>query len=93
MTSKYDAGKWRFSLFPISAIRNISAVLEFGAEKYAADNWKTVPDGRTRYFNAAIRHLTSWWDGERNDPESHLPHLAHAACCLIFLLWMDENGN
>ncbi|MBS0895542.1 hypothetical protein JK211_16200 [Tatumella sp. JGM130] len=93
MTTKYDAGKWRFSLFPVQAVLRISEVLEFGAKKYAVDNWKTVPDARERYFNAAIRHLTAWWGGERLDEESNLPHLAHAACCLIFLIWIDENAN
>lgn len=91
MTLKFDAGKWRLSLIPVSCIRTIVGVLEFGAAKYALDNWKTVPDARRRYYDAAIRHLTAWWDGERNDPESSLPHLAHAACCIIFLLWLDDN--
>lgn len=27
---------------------------------------------------------------ERLDPESGLPHLAHAACCLLFALELDE---
>lgn len=91
MTLKFDAGKWRLSLIPVSCIRTIVGVLEFGAAKYALDNWKTVPDARRRYYDAALRHLTAWWDGERNDPESNLPHLAHAACCIIFLLWLDDN--
>lgn len=91
MTMKYDAGKWRLSLIPVSCIRSIVSVLEFGAAKYKEDNWQTVPQARRRYYDAAIRHLTAWWDGERNDPESQLPHLAHAACCVIFLLWLDDN--
>jgi len=33
-----------------------------------------------------LRHLTAWWAGEDLDPESGLHHLAHAACCLMFLL-------
>lgn len=93
MTTKHDAGKWRFSLIPLCAIRSVIEVLEFGAKKYAPDNWKTVPDARIRYFDATIRHVTAWWDGEKNDNESGLPHLAHAVCCLLFLLWMDEAKN
>lgn len=93
MTTKHDAGKWRFSLIPLCAIRSVIEVLEFGAKKYAPDNWKTVPDARIRYFDATIRHVTAWWDGEKNGTESGLPHLAHAVCCLLFLLWMDEAQN
>jgi len=92
MTTKHDAGKWRFSLMPMNAIRSVIDVLEFGATKYAPDNWKTVPDARRRYFDATIRHVTAWWSGEKNDSESGLPHLAHAICCLLFLLWFDEEG-
>jgi hypothetical protein len=38
------------------------------------------------YYNAAIRHLFSWWDGEDVDMESGQPHLAHAVACLLILL-------
>ncbi|WP_264041499.1 dATP/dGTP diphosphohydrolase domain-containing protein [Pectobacterium carotovorum] len=91
--SKNDAGKWRFSLLPLSAIISVIAVLEFGAQKYAVDNWKSVPDARQRYFDASIRHITAWWQGEQIDSESGLPHLAHAVCCLLFLMWFDEEDK
>lgn len=93
MTTKHDAGKWRFSLVPLNALKSVINVLEFGAKKYAPDNWKTVPDARARYFDATIRHVMAWWGGEKNDGESGLPHLAHAICCLLFLLWIDDGGD
>ncbi len=34
---------------------------------------------------AAQRHLIAHYSGEDIDPESGLPHLAHASCCLMFL--------
>jgi hypothetical protein len=37
-----------------------------------------------------MRHVTDWWDGEKNDKGSGLPHLAHAACDILFLLAMEE---
>lgn len=93
MTTKHDAGKWRFSLVPMSSLMEIIMVLEFGCQKYAPGNWMSVPDARTRYFDACIRHLTAWWSGERNDQESGLNHLAHAGCCILFLLWLDNKGE
>jgi len=93
VTTKNDAGKWRFSLIPFNALRSVIAVLEFGATKYAPDNWKTVPDARQRYFDASIRHITAWWGGEKSDAESGEHHLAHAICCLLFLLWVDGGGD
>ncbi len=90
---KDDNGKWRFSLLPLTPILEVIKVLEFGAQKYAVDNWKKVPDSNDRYFDAAMRHLLSWRQGERNDPETGLNHLAHAVCCLLFLIWFDKQDK
>ena len=87
---KDDAGKLRYSLIPVGPLRAIAEVLDFGARKYGADNWKRVPDARARYTDALMRHVEAWRDGERRDAETGLPHLAHAACCLLFLLWVDD---
>ena len=50
------------------------------------DNWKKVPDRENRYVAAAFRHLVAHRLGERLDPETGEPHLAHAICCLTFIL-------
>ena len=86
---KHDANKPRFSLLP-SQIWQVIDVLEFGAKKYGVDNWQKVDNSRERYFNACHRHLQAWWSGERLDAESGLTHLAHAVCCLLFLMWGDD---
>jgi hypothetical protein len=88
---KYDGTKPRWSLLPNGAVNQIIEVLEFGAAKYAPDNWKKVDNGRQRYYDALMRHMEAWWNGEENDPESGLSHLAHAGCCLTFLIWIDRN--
>lgn len=87
---KDDSTKPRWSLLPRNTITEVIKVLEFGAKKYQVDNWQHVPDARTRYYDAVMRHVEAWWLGEQNDPESKLPHLAHAACCLLFLMWFDR---
>lgn len=86
---KDDAGKRRYSLIPLRALNAIVDVLGFGAAKYGVDNWQKVPEARQRYYDAAQRHLTAWWAGEKNDPESGQPHLAHVGCCVLFLIWFD----
>ena len=60
-----------------------------------AENWRHVQDGQTRYYDAALRHLTAWRDGEFLDDESGLPHLAHAIVSAMFALElaMKERGN
>lgn len=87
---KFDAGKPRWSLVPEGAMEEVIKVLEYGAQKYAVDNWKHVIDGETRYYDAAMRHVDAWWRGETKDPETGLHHLAHATCCLMFLIWLDR---
>lgn len=90
---KADSGKLRHSLLPTGALDEVLEVLEFGAKKYAVDNWKKVEDAETRYYDAAHRHLAAYWNGEKTDPESKRHHLAHAICCAMFLMWFDQNNG
>lgn len=91
---KHDQSKPRYSLIPADALAAIVGVLEYGATKYAPNNWKHVENARERYYNASMRHIQAWWSGEQNDPETRLPHLAHAACSLMFLMALEgEQGE
>ena len=91
---KYDEDKPRFSLVPSASLRAIAQVLTYGARKYPqADNWKRVDNARERYTDALLRHVYAWMDGEALDPESGLHHLAHAGCCVLFLLHFELTGG
>lgn len=83
---KFDAEKPDFTLLPFDALTEVVKVLDFGARKYSRDNWRRVPNAERRYMAAALRHLIAHEQGETNDTESGLSHLAHAACCVLFLL-------
>lgn len=83
---KDDQGKPRYDLIPPEALHQVVLVLTSGANRYGDDNWRHVTGLRRRYFAAAMRHLWAWWRGEDTDPDSGLSHLAHAACCVLFLL-------
>lgn len=94
---KHDSNKPRYSLLPSGTVNQVIQVLEYGAsDKYEVDNWQKIPDARRRFYDAAMRHIDAWWNGEINDLDkdgvkgSQLPHLAHAICCLLFLLWFDD---
>lgn len=89
---KFDKDKPQWSLLPMRALSEVVDVLTYGAKKYAPDNWKKVPSARTRYIDAAFRHFTAYIKGEKNDSETGYNHLAHAICCLLFLLAF-ENGD
>ncbi len=90
---KFDQDKMRWELLPWKEVEEIVDILTFGAKKYEDDNWKHVRPLRTRYYGALMRHMTAWFNGEKKDPESGRSHLAHAGCCLLFLMWGDNNLN
>jgi len=82
---KHDKEKPTAALLPGKALLKVAEVLDFGARKYAANNWR---GGilYSRLLSAAERHLLALNDGEELDPETSLPHEAHAICELLFLL-------
>lgn len=91
--TKHDAAKPRHSLLPPHAIDAIIAVLEFGAARYGERNWMGGMKW-SRCFDAAMRHLWRWFRGEDIDPDSGLPHLAHAIVSLMFLIdYQATNTN
>ncbi len=83
---KTDEAKARYDLIPAVALQAVVDVLTYGAEKYAPDNWRHVPQAESRYLAAGLRHVFAFMRGEPCDPESGQHHLAHAACCVLFLL-------
>jgi hypothetical protein len=89
---KFDSDKTKWRLLPWKQIEHVVKVLMFGIKKgYPPNNWKYVEDGETRYFEALIRHALAYESGQKIDPESGLPHLAHAVCCALFMMWFDDN--
>jgi len=83
--TKHDQGKPRLDLLPPVALTEIARVLEFGAGKYSEHNWR----GGFKYsrlIGAALRHIFAFSKGENLDPETGISHLAHAGCCILFLI-------
>lgn len=87
--AKSDSGKPHQSYVPVSLINAVMAVREYGNQKYRdPDNWKQVEP--ERYHQAMLRHiLAAWNDPYKIDPESGLPHIAHVATNIGFLLEME----
>ena len=77
--------KLPLDLLPFDALEEIARVLEFGAKKHGRRDWER---GLSWSGLAAkiLRHLFAWMRGADRDDESGRLHLAHAACCLLFLL-------
>lgn len=86
---KHDQAKPRMDLLDRKAMEQLAQVLTFGAEKYEAHNWRKGIN-TSRLVSAALRHLHAFNDGETLDPESNLPHVAHAMCNCMFLLGLSD---
>lgn len=82
---KHDTGKPRYDLIDPWALDILAQVYTYGAKKYSANNMN-IGTHWSRYFAACMRHLWAFWRGEDEDPESGLPHLAHAAWSVFTLL-------
>ena len=85
---KESAGRQKcpLHLIPTVALRETAWVHKHGSQKYGESNWLHAGINASTYVAAILRHLTTWADGEDNDPESGLSHIAHvAACCNIIL--------
>lgn len=90
---KYDADKPRLDLIPPEVVLALGVVLTYGAAKYRDNNWRANGGMRWgRVYAAMQRHLLAWQSGEDLDPESGLPHLAHALTNLTFLLSFAHHG-
>ena len=78
---KHDSGKPDLSYISYELLEEVAYVREFGARKYARDNWKKGFKV-TRSCAAALRHIFQFLAGQTLDPESGRSHLAHAVCAL-----------
>ena len=61
--------------------------LSYGGKKYGTHNYRAIGVRASVYYDAAMRHLMAWWEGEDIDPiekgGSGLPHIAHAIAGLM----------
>jgi len=90
---KHNGGKAQWSLLLDSfaeELEGVVRVLEYGALKYARDNWQgDLPDPNF-YRDAMFRHILA---DEENDAESGLPHYYHAICCILMHKWhINKDG-
>lgn len=89
--ARYNHNKPRMSLVPYDGVVEVARVLEFGASKYDAHNWrKGLPFSQT--IDSIERHVGAFKNGEDLDLESNLSHMAHVATNALFLLQYIKDG-
>lgn len=84
--TKADDCKVMMGAMPPHAELAVARVLTFGAKKYSRGNWAHLENSDERYMDAALRHINAYRRGEQTDSETGENHLAHAICCLMFIL-------
>lgn len=74
-----------FSTVPAPVIAEIGLGMLEGARKYGRHNYRIAGIRYSVYYDAAMRHLTAWWEGQDTDPDSGLSHITKALASLVVL--------
>lgn len=73
------------STIPSPVLAEVGVGMLEGASKYGRHNFRCIGVRGSVYYDAAMRHLMSWWEGEDVDPDSDLSHVTKAICSLVVL--------
>lgn len=85
--------KVSLSKLPAVALVHGAHAMMDGARKYGAYNWRAKKVMASIYVDAALRHITAWFEGEELAGDSGVHHLGHAIACCGILLDAQETGN
>lgn len=84
----HETHKARLDLIPWDVADEVGAVFGYGERKHPSvdglANWKLGLPASAN-LASALRHISKFAQGERIDPESGHPHIAHAICRLMML--------
>jgi len=75
------------SCLPMGVVAELGTALLEGAAKYGKFNFRGVGVRSSVYFDATMRHLIAYWEGEDTDPDSGMSHLTKAMASLA--VWRD----
>lgn len=89
---RFSEGKIRHDLVAPWALNEIARVYTYGTIKYDDDNWWKGLKWKKDVFGCILRHIWKWFRGERDDDESGLHHLAHAAWNCMTLMEYERNN-
>lgn len=78
--------KPRMSDVPPVALMALGAAMSNGKNKYGRFNWRETGSTSSVFYDAMLRHLVDWYNGEDFAEDSKVHHLAHImASCAILL--------
>ena len=70
---------------PIRVVAELGVAMTEGALKYGPYNYRESGVRGSIYFDATLRHLFAWWEGEDIDADSGLSHVTKAIASLTVL--------
>lgn len=73
------------STVPAEVFAEVGLAMLEGARKYGRHNYRAAGVRYSVYYDAAIRHLMAWWEGQDVDPDSGLSHITKAIAGLVVL--------
>lgn len=77
--------RFAFSVIPMQVIAGVGLAMLEGALKYGRHNYRAIGVRSSVYFDAALRHIVRWWEGEDIDPDSGLHHIDKCIASLVVL--------
>lgn len=78
--------KWRqFCTIPFPVMWEIGVAMLEGARKYGRHNYRVAGVRASVYVDAAMGHITQWFEGEDIDPDSGLNHITKALATLAVM--------
>lgn len=80
------SNKLPLHLWPASATALGCLGMLDGMLKYGRSNFRAIGVTASIYVDAAQRHIAAWFEGEEEDPDSGVPHIAHALACLAIIV-------
>lgn len=89
----FGVRKVSFSNLPAIVIAEMALGMTEGSPKYGRHNYRVVGVCASVYFDAALRHLFDWWEGQDIDPDSGLNHIVKGLTSLAVLRDGMLNGK
>lgn len=81
------------STIPAPVMAELGVAMLEGAMKYGRHNYRVIGVRGSVYYDAVMRHMLSWWEGENLDPDSGLNHITKAIASLVVLRDSMQRGN
>jgi hypothetical protein len=85
--------KLDMSLVPWTAIAHLASALVEGDCKYGGFNYREAGVLVSVYIAALMRHIAKYYNGEWEDPATHVAHLASAMACCAIIIDAGECGK